>query len=378
MTNHAKARFDKSELHRRPEFAEESKPTITSNTSSNSSNTSRPPAPASFNRNNSTSSSTSVSVSRVREPSAVSGAPALPHIQTSDARLSANVPNNSTTSSGSSISAQTANSVSSRHVKPPPPRQQQMHSEPQQTNRHVSFLETSASDLQGVSAHRDAVNKVEPEDSFDFGDDEDFFAAFVAEECDLGRPIETEADTGQPIEQEENFLAPGEGSSTTVDNAPQVSDKLLTERATRLQRLQQQIAKYSTKDTFTTSPPLQESTHKEQLHASNTSSSHQDVSNSRLISFGIPNGMNNLNQAQQQQRNHRLTSNPNQPNQNEKSSSPLSSGSEKSGGKRTLPLSMGGFHFPPGVVRPKSFNQLLGVELTRLNLFTYSEPPSTL
>jgi hypothetical protein len=255
-----------------------------------------------------------------------------------------------------------------------------MHQEPQQINRHVSFLETSASDLRvNGSAQRDAVKKIEPEDSFDFGDDEDFFAAFVAEECDLGRPIETEADTGHPIAHEESFLAPDEDSSMAVTNLPLVNDTLQTDRATRLQRLQQQIAKYSVKDTFTTSPPLQESTPKEQLHRSNTSSSHQIANDSRSIPLRLPNGMKNSNQAQQQQRNHRppaqSTSVLNQPHQNEKSSSPLSSGSAKSGGKRTLPPSMGGFHFPPGVVR---LNQLLGVKLTRFNPFTHSEPSSTL
>lgn len=345
MTDHTKPKFDKGELHRRPEFAEESKSAIISNASSNSSNTSRPPAPVSFQT--------------TRESSAVGGGKTLStHERTSNARPATNVANNNIASSGSNISAQTACNVPNRNPKAPPPRQhQQLHHEPQQPDRRVSFYEAPTD-----PAPRNAVNKTEPEDSFCFADDDEFFAAFDAEECDLGRPVETEADTGQPIAHEESYSATDEDNSTTAINLSSANNTAQTDRAARLQRLQQQIAKYSGKNTFTTSPPLQESSPKEQTHTSNASSSHQVANNSRSTPLRLPNGMNNLNHAQQQRNNRPpapLTSNLNQQNQNENSSSPLSSGSRESGGKRTLPPSIGGFHFPPGVVRLLSFNQLL-------------------
>ncbi|KXN84391.1 DNA repair and recombination protein rhm52 [Leucoagaricus sp. SymC.cos] len=140
------AKFDKSELHRRPEFAEDTKPQINLNAS-------KPPVPP-FNPNASTSSSMSTSASASRQPASEGSAQA--------SRNSAPVADES----GQNI-----------------------------------------------------IAKEEPENSFDFSDDDVFLAALEG----LGRPIETDADMGQPIDQGESYLPP-EGDTHTPVNDTSTAD----------------------------------------------------------------------------------------------------------------------------------------------------------
>lgn len=203
---------------------------------------------------------------------------------------------------------------------------------------------------------------MEPEDSFDFGDDNDLFlAALGVEEGDLGRPIETEADIGQPIAHEESFLPPDEDNSMAASDTS-TSNILINsipknDRANRLQRLQQEIMNASNINPLHTSPPIQQSTPTEQQHTSNATSTRGVSNDPEPVAFRPP----HQNHAAHVQRNHRTLARSglilNHHNQCENVNSSLSdSNSGEFGGKHPLAPSMGGFHFPPGVVRTSLFN----------------------
>lgn len=202
------------------------------------------------------------------------------------------------------------------------------------------------------------IAKVEAEESFDFGDDDVFLAALGIEEGDLGRPIETEADMGQPIALDEAFLPPdGDISVTTSETSVgDISKSSIPprEKATRLRRWQEILDPNPTSNTnpLETSPLIQQSTPTEQVQVASSSTS--SFSNDQKASAFRP--LSSISRKNQPghipaQRNHRpLNRLPPVQNENE-NPNPAPSSSGESGGKRPLTPSIGGFHFPPGMVR---------------------------
>lgn len=356
------AKFEKTELHRRPEFSEDSKPQINRTAS-----ISRPPVPP-FNPNTSTSSATSTSASTAGQPAANGARNSLPNGRPPvvNVRPSASTSNNSSTAN---TSAQSASNGLNQNNRPPQSHQHEPHQQ-QAQNRRVTFAESALGPrnnphVPDTSAQTDMPKPEVDEDSFDFGDDDIFLAALGMEEGDLGRPIETDADMGPPLDHEESFLPPEGDTSVAVSDAStanvSANDTSRNEKAARVQRLQE-IMNASTGSSNSNNPlhttsPIQQSTPIDQMqNASNTtSSSARTVFNdSRFATTRSSNGTNNTHQANDQpthqQRYPRPFAKPQFQNQNE-NPNPVFSNANESGVKRSPTPSMGGFHFPPGMVR---------------------------
>lgn len=240
-----------------------------------------------------------------------------------------------------------------QHPQQPQPQQLQ-----QVQNRHISFAESSrqnSGDTSRTSAEPAKVNTagVKLEDSFDFGDDDEFLAALGMAEGDLGRPIETEADLGQPFDQEENLITSDGDTSIGIvsigDTSIRVSKNDIppSDKATRAQRLQQEILNAelsrNTNPLFT-SPPLQESTPVERAQSV---SSNPPSNNQVQIASRQPYAISHQNQPTHERRHQSLSRPSPIPNQNENPSSGLFGGLRE---KRSSMPSTGGFYFPPGVV----------------------------
>ena len=224
-----------------------------------------------------------------------------------------------------------------------------------QSRRHVSFVEESptTTSVDDISI-QEGVTKSESEDDFDFGDDESFLAALGMEQGGLGRPIETDADMGRPIDQEESNSPPEDDASIPISDTLMTTTKGVAsdmsisrnDKNARVQRLQE-IVKATNANTLKASPPpMKQSMPLEQIQNATLRTS--------------PTLLRPLNQANQpnmthaQQRNHQPLARPANHNRNE-TEDPITNSGE-SGTKRprmttttTVP-SMGGFHFPPGMV----------------------------
>ena len=217
-----------------------------------------------------------------------------------------------------------------------------------QNRRHVSFAEKprNPASVDNMSI-QEATTKLESEDNFDFGDDESFLAALGMEDDDFGRPIETDADLGRPIDHEEvNLPLEGDISVPISDTDGLGNDISRNDTGVRVQRLQE-IEKATNANTLNTSPPLKQCMPLEQIQ-NVTSSSTLRISSTI---FRPLDQVNQPNIIHAQQRNHRPFARPaisHDQNENEN----LLSNSNESGAKRPMATtsSMGGFHFPPGMV----------------------------
>jgi len=228
-----------------------------------------------------------------------------------------------------------------------------------QSRRHVSFAEEEslATTSVGNISIQEAVTKSETEDDFDFEDDESFLAALGMEQSDLGRPIETDADMGRPIDHEESNSPPENDTSIPVSDTLMTmtkgvaSDMSISRNNARVQRLQE-IVKATNTNTLKTSPPLMKQSMPLDQIQNAASSSTLRTSPTLLRPL---NQANQPNMTHAQQRNHQPLARPANHNRNETEDPSTSSG--ESGTKcprmtttTTVP-SMGGFHFPPGMVR---------------------------
>lgn len=344
------AKFDKSELHRRPEFSEDNKP------QTNPANTSKPPVPQ-FNPN--TSTPTLAPMSRrstaigARDP-LVNGRPSV-----MNARPSASTTNHNISSSNSSTSVQSTRSVSSENSRSLQSFQNNQPQQQEAQNRRVSFVETSPQGSRPVATTsvQDVVTKSEPEDSFEFGDDESFLAALGVEESDLGRPIETDADMGPPIDHEESYLPPEGNSNVTVNDTSvtgvPVNHLPRSDKAARVQRLQEIMNATTASNTspLQTTPPLQQSTPLDQMQNVVSPSSMARAPSTALRPLNPAHQASHQTTVDVQQRNHRPFARPAPNHQNQNQNENLPPNSSESGTKRPLTTtpSMGGFHFPPGM-----------------------------
>ncbi|KAG5637350.1 hypothetical protein H0H81_004861 [Sphagnurus paluster] len=371
----APPKFDKSELHRRPEF-DETKPNIASTSSSNGSMSTSTLNPA----NNTTptrSTHTAPPHTRVlsslplhirSEVNAATGSshPNRPEANHPVAQASSSRPQpplgaSSKTSASSATSAplqepDTRNNSNpmpppaaprNNNIKPPPPAPQPQPKPPPELPQKVQIEDA--------------------DESFNFNSDDDAFLALVdLGEGDLGQPLLPETDLGRPIDGDEDYselnqssesLAVGDGAHTT----PAQVKHNTTATAT------------ATTSTTTSNPGSSTRAHGHALpyrvpqQASSSSSA-------GMLSKLLP-----QNQQQQQARasssnqfsvpahkppsvahsTNQFRRNSNQPqasrhqNQNQKPASPtgaVGSGNEPAPAKRAPTPSMGGFHFPPGVV----------------------------
>ena len=304
----------------------------------------------------SNSSSKTVSVPTSRQSGTVDTPNSIPSghpaVNNNNARPPANV--TSHPNSGTSIPSAHLTSIDEK-LRSVPSHQPQNQPQFAQSRRHVSFVEESptTTSVDDISI-QEGVTKSESEDDFDFEDDESFLAALGMEQGDLGRPIETDADMGRPIDQE------GSNSPPEDDASIPVSDTLMTmtkgvasdvsisrnDKNARVQRLQE-IVKATNANTLKASPPpMKQSMPLEQIQNATLRTS--------------PTLLRPLNQANQpnmthaQQRNYQPLARPANHNRNETEDPIINSG--ESGTKcprmtttTTVP-SMGGFHFPPGMV----------------------------
>jgi hypothetical protein len=288
-----------------------------------------------------------------------------------NARPSTTTTNNAP-SSNSNCPAQSAYTNPNQNNRPP---QSHQHQPPQAQNRRVSFAEIPG---QGTDTSvQNGISKPEPDDdNFDFGDDDIFLAALGMEESDLGRPIETDADMGPPLDPEESFLPPEDDANFAVSDisAADISVKNISrpDKAARIQRLQEIINagadSPNSKNPLHTTLPLQQSTPTVQMqNASSAASASARAAfhNSRSGTVQPVNGMNSTHQAPNnhqpspQQRNHRPFARPQQQQNQNENPNPVVPNVNESGAKRSQTLSMGGFHFPPGMVRVWVFKYFL-------------------
>lgn len=254
--------------------------------------------------------------------------------------------------SGISVPSAHLTSLDDRSV---PSHQPQNQPQLAQSRRHVSFVEEESLPTTTVDdiSIQETVTKSESEDGFDFGDDESFLAALGVEQGDLGRPIETDADIGRPIDQEESNSPPEDDTSIPVSDTSMTTTKGVgsdmsisrNDKNARVQRLQE-IMKATNANTLKTSPPPMK-----QSMPFGPSSSTLRTSPTLLRPL---NQANQPNMTHAQQRNHQPLARPANHNRNEIEDPSTNSG--ESGTKRpkmttttTVP-SMGGFHFPPGMV----------------------------
>ncbi|KAJ3569182.1 hypothetical protein NP233_g5225 [Leucocoprinus birnbaumii] len=358
------AKFEKSELHRRPEFSEDIKPQV------NQLNASRPPVPQ-FNPNASTSSSASTSAPVSRQSNAVgaresfiSGRPSMP-----STRLSVNTTNPNISSTNIGTSAQSTRIPSNENSRSFQPNQQNHQQQQEAQNRRVSFAETSAQGSRDPApvantSVQDGVSKLEPEDSFDFGDDESFLAALGMEDGDLGRPIETDADMGPPLDHEESYLPPEGNTDVTAQNTSMNSVPAnnipRADKATRIQRLQEFInaTNATNGNPLLTTPPLQQSTPPEQIQNVASSSLTRQATTTMSRTSNPIQPANNQPVVNAQPRSHRPFARPAPSHQIQNQNEDPLSNSGESGTRRppTTAPSMGGFHFPPGMNPLQSHN----------------------
>ncbi|RDB30685.1 DNA repair and recombination protein rhm52 [Hypsizygus marmoreus] len=358
-------KFDKSELHRRPEFEERkpnlvplnapssgstTKPTSANDHSSNFVTPTRPSAPQAHQQPKVLSSLPI----HIRTEVAASGSAHHNRNSTSDTTTSMSkaqpcVPKDSSTSLATSTHGHaTSISMTRRNMPPPPPPRPEP--KPSTVLRSVSGASDAAAQHPPVPAIiKDDVD--DAEESFHFYSDDDAFLALVdLGEGDLGQPILSETDLGRPIG--------GDDSDIDLSRGIDAEESLHGSNKMRGQGDRSSLVDSSS----TTSGRNQQSAPSVGM-LSRLLPQHQQRTALQPQHRHLSGQASMSGQNHNQNQNHGRPSNPNQTfnnnhhNQNQNPNANTSTNANQQSGtaaatataKRPTTPSMGGFHFPPGV-----------------------------
>ncbi|KAF9567119.1 hypothetical protein CPC08DRAFT_814324 [Agrocybe pediades] len=202
-------KFNKDDLHRRPEF-QDAKPNITVATSSSTAgpsnyNSSRPSMPS----HNAVSTPTRP---QHNQPRTMSSIPTHMRSEINAASIGSSTANNHLQDNNKGKTPM--------HPHPPnglnTPITTPLHQQPQQIRRPTANAEASSSTTTDQATTRPPVKpeRSEEDESFGFGSEDDAFLAMAdlgpgilnAHDADMGRPIEADTDIGRPIDHEEGLL----------------------------------------------------------------------------------------------------------------------------------------------------------------------------
>ncbi|KAF8879666.1 hypothetical protein CPB84DRAFT_1793199 [Gymnopilus junonius] len=390
-------KFNKEELHRRPEF-EDVKPKASSLSASTSSSSSIPKTPHANQNAPSRPSMQQMEMKPITpipqhmraEVRASSAASTSNTTRTNNSNQVSNVTVQTTVQPHSRQQPITPNSSAQRNII-----LQQQHA--QQSERRVSFSEPTGPPQAAKAADPQAV-KYE-DDDYGFNSDDaailamaDLGPPIAADDADVGRPIESDFDTGRPIDQEEGLSRPPEenslehvqwnvsrppASSSRGDDAAKSRQELI-EAALRGEfdavpaQIQDQSKTTISGSGTSLSAAAPAKTVSQQAHfnasnntynvssSSNTTSSsmdppplppfHHGITSSRATSYPQQQHQRYMNQRQQNQdQNVAPQNNRNANAQTSTSNSSFSSNPGDAGVKRTSTPSVGSFRFPPGM-----------------------------
>lgn len=316
--------------------------------------------------------------------------PTRPSVQQNQASSMASIPAHIR----SEVNAASMNSNKGKAPMYPPhglntPMTTPLHQQPQrssipqlQAGRSISNAESSGNKASNQStAPAVKAERSEEDDSFGFGSEDDAFLATAdlgpsiinAHEADIGRPIETETDMGRPIDHEEGLLASEEAEDnggTFVRHLADTSSRRLTPSNSRndpvAAKTRQEIMEAALRgdpvdnsaSKSSTSAPRQMQPPSILKASTPISLSYSSSSAAMSHPSSIPQQTNQASRTtslvqQQHQRYvlNRQNQNPDlnsiQQNQNQ----PATSLTASEGLRRAQTPSVGGFNFPPGMVR---------------------------
>ncbi|KAF6764337.1 RAD52 DNA repair protein [Ephemerocybe angulata] len=349
------AKFNKDQLHRRPEF-DEVKPNIASSSTSYAS--------SSTSSNQSMSASTSASSSHAPYPR---------QQQTNNKPAPVVVKREPTTPSVNPSSAPPARPPqppnNQRSMPPPPLPAAARPAQPQpQQERHVSFTNTEPLTVTSASF---SGAQIDGDDSFTGFSEDDAFFASVELEGDIGAPIPNE-DLGRPIEEDTDMGPPLHYPDTSVEsvsappppavraqqpnpNAPNRPNSRTSGSRSRLEAI---IAAQMEQDRLNGLQNHSSSSSVTMGSSSDGASAEHQPGPSRIT---LP-PANNGGGYQHPQRHTLPSGSHNSENRDPMSGQRQSLGGDGAGNVKRMPAPVGGFHFPPGMPNPLQSGSGVGVK----------------